>query len=421
MACRYLPLILTVLFTSSCISERAMRDIQLISIGSGLEKPICLELSQFATDVDYIALSSDNGALIKRINILENQDSILLLSDLSNCYVYSTRGEMLRRIGAQGRGPAEYLYISNAKLGLDGSIYIQSSRDLLKYSREGIFQERYNLFKTDVFSGRSPGNWSFINDSTLFIQIRNDSGSEENMALLADLSGYSLKPFKNFCHFTNVRQGSSTLSAVSSIYEFNGVFSYKELFNDTLYRLNNASELVPKFIFSLGSLEATYLDYYEQTMGRTSINRDWARINDIFETDDVIIIDLQTSLEYLKRPEPFFEEGVSLIYYATQILMVYDKLKRETYFVDITRTDEKLLRTGLFNDMDGGPKFYPRFRMGENRFAMPVQAYDLKRYVGSESFKNATAKLPEKKRALEELANRLSDDDNPVLMVVKMK
>jgi hypothetical protein len=49
---------------------------------------------------------------------------------------------------------------------------------------------------------------------------------------------------------------------------------------------------------------------------------------------------------------------------------------------------------------------------------MRINAYDLKAHVASEAFRSSTPKYPERKRELEALANRLKDDDNPVLMVV---
>jgi hypothetical protein len=126
-------------------------------------------------------------------------------------------------------------------------------------------------------------------------------------------------------------------------------------------------------------------------------------------------------MNYLKRTKPVYEDGFLLDKYTVDMLGVYEKEDKKTYIVDISRTEEKLLRTGFFNDFDGGPKFFPRFRMGENRFAMPVNAYKLKQYVASNSFRNASVKYPERKKALEELANSLSEDDNPLLMVVTMK
>ena len=59
--------------------------------------------------------------------------------------------------------------------------------------------------------------------------------------------------------------------------------------------------------------------------------------------------------------------------------------------------------------------------MGDDRIAMPIDAYELKRYIMSDSFRNASALHPEKKKALEELANSLSEEANPVLMVVRTK
>jgi hypothetical protein len=154
--------------------------------------------------------------------------------------------------------------------------------------------------------------------------------------------------------------------------------------------------MIPLLRFNLGSYKADYMEYSNDLLGRAKFTREWAWINDLFETSQFLFFDLQTTREYLKRQEPYHERGTDFDYYTTQILGIYDRTKRETYFVDITRTDEVLLCTSLFNDIDGGPKFFPRFRLGENKFAMPIDA-------------------------LEELANSLSESDNPVLMVVRMK
>ncbi|MCF6357444.1 MAG: hypothetical protein L3J54_06505 [Draconibacterium sp.] len=46
---------------------------------------------------------------------------------------------------------------------------------------------------------------------------------------------------------------------------------------------------------------------------------------------------------------------------------------------------------------------------------------DLIEHVNSEAFKNSTPLYPEKKKALEKLANNLNENNNPVLMLVKLK
>ena len=49
---------------------------------------------------------------------------------------------------------------------------------------------------------------------------------------------------------------------------------------------------------------------------------------------------------------------------------------------------------------------------------MWINAAELKTHVASDDFKNNVPKYPEKKKKLEELANSLSESDNPVLMLV---
>jgi hypothetical protein len=50
-----------------------------------------------------------------------------------------------------------------------------------------------------------------------------------------------------------------------------------------------------------------------------------------------------------------------------------------------------------------------------------IDAFKLKEHVASKAFKNSKPKYPEKKKALEKLVNSLDENDNPVLMLVKLK
>ena len=76
---------------------------------------------------------------------------------------------------------------------------------------------------------------------------------------------------------------------------------------------------------------------------------------------------------------------------------------------------------GIKNDIDGGPSLFFKMAKDKNTVISWINAYELKDYVGSEDFKNSTPKYPEKKKELEKLANSLDENDNPVLMLVKLK
>ncbi len=85
------------------------------------------------------------------------------------------------------------------------------------------------------------------------------------------------------------------------------------------------------------------------------------------------------------------------------------------------KRDEK---GGIPNNFDGGLSFSPDTYFEENGdeyLAGTIQPFELKAHVASDAFKNSTPKYPEKKKQLEQLANSLDENDNPVLMLVKLK
>jgi len=79
---------------------------------------------------------------------------------------------------------------------------------------------------------------------------------------------------------------------------------------------------------------------------------------------------------------------------------------------------------GIINDLDGGTKFFPKsyFSENDNEYLLGlVHPYYLKNYISTNEFKNSIPKYPEKKKELEKLANSLKENDNPVLMLVRLK
>jgi hypothetical protein len=83
--------------------------------------------------------------------------------------------------------------------------------------------------------------------------------------------------------------------------------------------------------------------------------------------------------------------------------------------------DDQIEPTGLENDIDGGINFMPKYAVNDTLLVGWFEAYHLKMYVASDFFKNSAPKFPEKKKELEKLAASLNENDNPVLMIIKMK
>jgi hypothetical protein len=82
-------------------------------------------------------------------------------------------------------------------------------------------------------------------------------------------------------------------------------------------------------------------------------------------------------------------------------------------------------RPYIQNDVDGGfplsesISYY--FENGKEYIIQLMTSFDLKRYILSDTFKDAIPKYPEKKQELERLVIGLKETDNPVLMMVRLK
>ena len=108
-------------------------------------------------------------------------------------------------------------------------------------------------------------------------------------------------------------------------------------------------------------------------------------------------------------------------YNTTTCLGIYDRKNEELLFCEPTSTDNPLYTSGIYNDIDAGPRFLPRKFINDSIMVMTISAKDLKYHIESDEFKSNIPKFPEKKRQLEELANSLSVFDNPVFMIVTLK
>jgi hypothetical protein len=113
----------------------------------------------------------------------------------------------------------------------------------------------------------------------------------------------------------------------------------------------------------------------------------------------------------------------NLIIMKDWIYFEFSYAQKRFSFIGSLNSENKYLiekKDGFLNDIDAGVdiKFINNY---DDNVISWIDAYALKTHVSSETFKNATPKYPEKKKELEKLANSINENDNPVLMLVKLK
>lgn len=376
-------LFLFLLFMLSCVpSKNDLREIDPLSFQ---EKQ--LSLSDIADDVIYIPL--DNSCYISNLTEIELTDSLIFISSQSSgskngtgIYTYNWQGLLINRIkDIIGNGPGECTYCMDFAIdisknwiyvvdGMQNEIEVYSVKD--KYVKTISLKDKVIGFPSDIafwnsalilgYSGSDEYNWAII----------------DTFGNLVDKKKNALYPFK--CN----------VGLLGGFFKYRDKIDFWDPFNDTIFTISHELEH-----------QAAYLFKRNEAWAPSFVN-DISRFNSLFKIHNI----LETK-RYLYL----------LCAYKQNVRVgLYDKKNMKNYMVS---------GNGISNTIDGGVDFskciayYERDNM--EYLVSIVYPYDLKNHVAGSQFKNSIPKFPEKKKAIEKLANSLDENDNPILMLVKLK
>ena len=369
----------------SCSADKS-HEIPLINPGNIELKKI--SLSEISGEITYIPLSND--FLFGSIVSVELTDSLIFLTPaLGALFVYDYNGNFVRSIGKRGRGPGEYTYATKFTLDRKSkTVYILSDQRLLKYSFNGDFLETIEL-KIDIKIFRSI---VYTNGKLVLFEGINQGEGKYDWVVLDTFGNILFEKFNAIEKFP-----SDHYCCGNKQEAFNNTFYYWNQINDTIFKISDEKH-EPAFIFTKGNfrfpkqkVEEIYCEYF------------FPRI--VFFTKDYL----------------FF----AYIYQYQNHTGVY--VKSENQFYDVNKSEDwNLWRgPGIINDFDSGMPLislsYYCDKKGKEYLIGEVNPFHLKEHVASDEFKNSTPKYPEKKKELEKQANSLNENDNPVLMLVKLK
>jgi hypothetical protein len=413
---------LLALTISSCSrGQKRNSSISTIDIEANINKMDIVYLSQFTDDIEYIPLQTKEDLFLKGIAGCRFSDSVILVNDYSKCELFNSKGDFLNEIGTRGRGPGEFEFLYQADLLKSKTIYIQSTDDLLEYKMNGSFLNMYrNTFRID---GDDIRGWNLINDSLFFGNVANYSGQSKYKALILNKKGNVKYTFKNYDQFNRKKPCYGCPDQYVYFNIFRSELFYKQFFIDTLFLLNNDYELIPKYSFNLGRLKMPASVRASNDVGFELW--DYISMDDVFQTEDYLLLKCRFGHRFpAKRftaQTSIYPGGDPIWINTNYVLGIYSKHTGDFRFCKPTSTDNPLFTSGIYNDIDAGPRFFPTKQVNDSTLFMWIDANMLKEHVASDDFKNNVPKYPEKKKQLEELANNLNELDNPVLMLVTFK
>ena len=335
-------------------------------------------LSQFGKRVEYIALESSPECVIGTINGLELCDSLVFVSDYDQLYVFSRNGKVLRKIGVKGNGPGEY---SSTRFCVDRfnlTVQVNAGREMLIFDFNGNFIRKFEYGFPSAQHLVKDGGSIMLHEYN-----RPSSATEElNSWHIMDPTGNELVKYPN----NQIRtQTPGFIVPYSPLYLFNGSIHFMEFGFDTLNYFYN-EEIKPYAVFKAGKYKME--PDVNVSQGEEVKEKIW--IYNARETKDFMLIDIGWG---------FGPTGTS----------VFDKRTGE-----FTILPEKK----LVNDIDGGVDFWPKTVVNDAIMVGFVDAYDLLLHLNAPPTLEKEAQMAKSKQLME-LKETLTENSNPIIMVVE--
>ena len=400
-----------------------------IDVVNNLGKYHEIPVSEFVSELEYIPLETGDDCLIgEHIRDLAVTSTHIFVRDETNCYAFDRDGRFITQIGRVGQGPGEYQFISGLSVDeKNQSLYIETFRTILEYSFDGVFHQSIPIPKNMM--GSPLGDISFVRDNLFIGHVPNYSGNEMFNFLLFDNSGEVVKSFDNHVKLDRAKpMYFFAADAAMQPFRLSGNMYVKENSNDTLYCLNEQNDLVPHYVFDLGK-------YVFSKEKREEESRSRSNLNGVIEVPCTFIPGMISIPHYLffsitahELPTniPFPKKRVRLTVVppgaqrivAHPVVGIYDIVNQKTRFLD---TDPVSMLHGLINDLDGGLSFWPRYATSDNELIEIRQAFEMKEILTEEYFAAHKFKNPQAHQKLNELLKNLDWEDNPVLVIGKLK
>lgn len=342
------------------VSQPDKEKLPVVNISGGFANHQKVNLSKIAKSVRYVKLETTPESYISSVSkAIFTDDQIIVLDEQSNNLLrFDNEGRFLGAIGRSGRGPGEYVRVTQVEVNQGNkTIYVFdfAQGKVLKFNLEGKF----------IGNNENPllGFWVTLIDEKYLVWFDPSRAYKfvggYYKTVITDLDGNILQkssPRKQ----SKEEKFRSPCSMQSSVYLYQNAAHYWEVTSDSVFRVASDWSFCPSVKIEQGAGSFPKDKMYQADFVMTRFN-DYSTIIWLLESDGY-----------------YFGKGFSGNHLAN---ILFIKSSGECYNV----TNE---RKYLVNDLDGGPGFWPLGKIND--------------------------------RVLYSAVN-LEDTGNPVLMVVEMK
>lgn len=394
--------IFLILLLSSCTSVNLRNEkINIIDIEGSINNYEHVNLSNYASELKYIQLETNDSALIGAISNIVYECNKIYISDQSeSIYVFDSEGKHLKTFNKKGRGPGEYNRITSFFVNPNnGNLYIITSQALLCYDNELNFVKAIEKPENDLFLIAAKQI-----DDDIYGMVLN--GKRHSIQIVDDKSKmvYYQKSAER------ESSGNGHYMAKFTLYNMfltSGELKYLSVLNDTIYSFTNDYKEKPAYYLKYGMYREPNPVTVED-FGSSDLN--FVSLLSIRESNELIFMYIflrglceEPVISYATNPDGSRREIRNNAAYA-----VYDKKLKE--FKILLQPVKGML--GFADDLTGGVPFWPRYISSKNNLVTYLTPAKIMSYAEGDN--NAGEEL-------KNLASKLSENDNPVILITTPK
>lgn len=389
-----------ILLLVSCNNTIKENKIEIINLQKSFKKSKKINLSDIATNIEYIQLENDTSALIgliskpnKNIQFVGNN----IFIDNDEILRFNKKGKYINKIGSIGKGPEEYIESSSFTI-------FENKKDTIisvfsAPQRKTLLFDLKNNYKGSFSVKFWPTSISIINEDFVFI---NSFGrrNESNYAAFTIVSSQNKKIKKRLLHKWREKNQSLALSSLNNYYYNKDTLSYWESNYDTIWRIDKELNSIPKFKIDIGENTLPIESFNDKNVFNFSIFSKYDKVERLYETANFIFF----NVNYRKKLHR----------------ICFNKKTKVFLNVKFKRPFGKGIHFAFYNNLDGGVPFWPMGKVSDKKVFMIVYGYEMREYIARRKIKlekvNTIVNTD-----LKEIIKKSKLSDNPILMIVTLK
>ncbi len=368
-------------------------SVPVIDLAYAVENPVeSLPLSDFVEDIEYIRPEYP-ATLVDIIFGASFNRNYLLLEVRGRLLCYTREGKFICEISRKGQGPKEHLGIRSSDLYHNlVAIHSNYSRKILWYNADGEY-----IRETPV--SNSVFKINILDTNRVAIHLHHGTEMDDPGLFIAGIlksNGDTVQLKKSEPYYPE------GLASSPSIWKYNDTVRVLTCINDTVYAISR-NEIVPRYVINFGKYK---------------ISRE--------AFADIRLLKQERS-KYISTPS-FCETATHLLvtfpYNRKRWFAVYDK---QTAQISAWSSEPDNINKygfleggGWLNDIDGGVSPTTFFSASSDYFTVNVEPENLKTSF-IENKGHIDVQYPEKQQKLEQLIHSLDEDENPVVILYKLK